>query len=130
MSGEQAIKLDKDFTLHFDKWNFWVTRKVVITDEHHGRQTKHGGKTVERRVTGYYENFTDCMKEFIRKQPQFEEVNSITALMKCEKDGARHVKTWCADLNGAFKLIQQQIKSNSDVVTQLVKQINETLGNK
>ena len=103
------IKLDEEFTLCVDPWNYWIMQKTVVGNGNRGKQARpeNIGKVNEVRYGGYYTTFTDCMKNFVRKQPQFAEVKSISALMKCEKDGQEKVSEWCKELDSAFRIIQK-----------------------
>ena len=105
------IKLDDKFTLCVDRWNYWITKKTIIGE----KKNKNGkvpkaeniGKESETAYVGYWNTFTDCMRAFMRKQPQYEDVKSITAMMKCEQEGQKRVAKWCADLDAALTEMQK-----------------------
>ena len=99
------IQLDDKFTLNVDRWNYFITKKFIT-----GETAKNPGGDYDRAYGGYFTSFTDCMKNFVRKQPQFAEVKSISALMKCEKDGQEKVAEWCEELDSAFKIMQKDKK--------------------
>lgn len=118
------IKLDDEFTLCVDPWNYWIMQKTIVGTGETARSKKarpeNVGKVVEVRYGGYYTGYTDCMEAFIKKQPHMSEVKSITALMKCEKDSAEKVGKWCTDLNEAFKVIQKN-KQFAPLLKELAK---------
>ena len=105
------IKLDDKFTLYIDSWNYWIMQTVIVGDVgKNGKKTLNAGKEQERRYGGYYTNFTDCMEAFVRKQPQFSEVKSISDLLKAEKNGKKEVENWCKDISEVLKAMQKDKK--------------------
>lgn len=101
----KRIKLDDDYTLCMDTWNYWIMKKDVVADVNKitGKRSKNAGKDVDRAIDGYHTSLTNCFESFFKAVPNLSEAKSITAILKCEREAEKRIKQWCVNIEAELK---------------------------
>lgn len=87
-AAENKIKLDENYALCFDRYQYWIGKAVV---------SKTGNPRYDR-VSGFCPKLEDALTSFFEHNPKYNEANTFKQLEKLVKDTRRDIKKWCATL--------------------------------